>query len=120
MRTWWTTTRPVSTAAPAATTTSSPALCWGYAITRSGERRNGAPPGAAWPHRTRTKHYAKTTDSGAFVPVPAVYAAPGHGLCRGGGRQRHATSAKRPVRTPHRTHRRLRLHRGDSGNPLFP
>ena len=54
------------------------------------------------------------------MPVPAVYAAPGHGLCRGGGRQRHATSAKRPVRTSPAARRKLRLHRGDSGNPLFP
>ena len=28
--------------------------------------------------------------------------------------------ASGPVRTPHRTHRRLRLYRRDSGNPLFP
>lgn len=78
-----------------------PGSLLGYAITRSGERRNGAPAGAAQTQEPRRKHYAKTIDSSAFVPVLAVYAAPGHGLCRGGAGQRPTTgSPERPMRTP--------------------
>ena len=92
---WWTTTRQALTAALATTTINFPALCWEYAITRSGERRKGAPAGAAQTQEPRRKHHAKTTDSGAFVLLSAVYAAPGYGFCRGGAGQRPATSRER-------------------------